>query len=128
MDVRWVPTDRTVKANLDQPKTKRNRVRRFALVTLSAGAISGVGAMFGIWPFSGLQVLATQLVQAAPANSAIQARTLFPPVPPVHQVVDVYDPPPAVAPAQYPRAPNPEPESGSDQHDDGSPSSGGGDN
>jgi outer membrane biosynthesis protein TonB len=97
------------------------------VVTLSAGVLAGVAAMLGIWPFSGLQVLATQLVHGD-APAMIQAHSLFPPVAPVHKTVDVYDPPrPQPAPPNPPSHPSPKPEPSPSPDHDPSPSPGGGD-
>jgi hypothetical protein len=94
---------------LREKQPTRNRTGRFAVLILGAGALSGIAAMLGVWPFGGLQVLVTHVIRGDETAAPIEARTLFPPVPPVHQVIDVYDPPPPVAPAPPAAQPAPQP-------------------
>ena len=69
-------------------KPRRNRLGLFALIALASGAVAGIVA------FGNLQTLATQIT--GPDRSvAFAAHTLFPPVPPVKKLVEVYDPAPA---------------------------------
>jgi hypothetical protein len=75
----------------------RRRARRYVALIFGAGIASGAAALAGIPPFGSLQGLLSPIAQflhPQPASVPIQASTIFPPVPPVHQVVDVYDPPP----------------------------------
>jgi hypothetical protein len=105
---------------LREKQPKRNRTGRFAVLILGAGALSGIGAMLGVWPFAGLQVLVTHVIQGDATVVPIEARTLFPPVPPVHQVIDVYDPPPPAPPAAKP-APQPPQATPTPRHEHPSP-------
>jgi hypothetical protein len=107
------------RVGLRDNQPKRNRVGRFAALILGAGAVSGIAAMLGVWPFAGLQVLVNQIVHGPPAGP-IEARTLFPAVPPVHQVIDVYDPPPPAPPAAKP-APQPPQVTPTPRHEHPSP-------
>ncbi len=117
MDVRWQPVDRSAER---QPK--RGRAARFAAIILSAGILSGVAAMLGIWPFSGLQALATTIVHGNPAAPA-SASGIFPAVPPQHKTVDVYDPPASSNPRQA-NPPATKPPASTPPHDDSSPEPG----
>lgn len=88
----------------------RSRARRYAALIFGAGIVSGTAALAGIPPFGSLQALIapiSQFLHPQPASGPIQASTIFPPVPPVHQVVDVYDPPPAPQPPRTGPAPHP---------------------
>jgi hypothetical protein len=86
--------DRTaVRFRESKRQTKENRVGWFALIVLTAGALAGVAALLGIWPFGGFQTLVTSVIYP-PTPAPVAAATLFPPVPPVRKVVDVYDPAP----------------------------------
>jgi hypothetical protein len=100
-----------VRAAIGHDHPKKNRTGGFALLILGAGGVSGVAALLGVPPFGNLQVFVKQIVQGPPSGP-IEARSIFPAVPPVHQVIDVYDPapppPPAAAPAP-PAAPAPKP-------------------
>ena len=69
-----------------QRKPARNRVVRFLLVTFGAGVAAAVIAIV----VAGMQTLVTQ---AFPGQDQISASSLFPPVPPQHRIVNVYDPP-----------------------------------
>jgi hypothetical protein len=108
MSVRRIAARAAIRAGLRDKEPKRNRTGRFALLILGAGALSGVAATLGVWPFGGLQLLVTQIVHGPPI-SPIEARTLFPAVPPVHQVIDVYDPAPPAPPAPPAAKPAPQP-------------------
>jgi hypothetical protein len=106
-----LPGTGSVKAGMQKREPKRNRAGLFAVITFGAGGISGLAAMAGIWPFSGLQAFlptigaASHLVTGDPSTQ-IQASSIFPAVPPIHKVIDVYDPPPP-APRQQPAPPQP---------------------
>lgn len=98
MGVRRITARARFKAGVGGNQTRRSRVGRFALLIFSAGALSGVAALLGVWPFGGIQVFVTRVFHGDSAV-AFEARSLFPPVPPLTQVIDVYDPaPPAGAP------------------------------
>ena len=88
---------------------KRTRLGRYLVFIFGAGVTSGMAAIAGIPPFGSFQALVgpvSATLRPMPANGPIAARTIFPPVPPVHKVVDVYDPPP---PARHsdPQPPKP---------------------
>ena len=83
-----------------------SRLGRNLLLILGAGVVSGMAALAGIPPFGSLQALVAPISQSLHPQAApvlIQASAVFPPVPPVHKTVDVYDPPPPAA------RPNPAP-------------------
>ena len=76
---------------------KRSRLGRYLVLIFGAGVVSGTAALAGIPPFGSLQALLapiSQLLHPQPPAAPIQASAIFPPVPPVHQIIDVYDPPP----------------------------------
>jgi hypothetical protein len=89
---------------------KRSRAWLFLLLTLGAGAVSGILALVGPALVTDVGAAITTHVPAA-TDPQIQASTLFPPVGPQHKVIDVYDPPaPArVAPPVAPPQPSPSP-------------------
>jgi hypothetical protein len=90
----------------DQPGRARNRTRQFLVLTLGAGAVSGIVALVGPALVTDVGAAITNHV-AATVPQTIQATALFPPVPPQHKVIDIYDPaPPArqAAPAPPPAA------------------------
>jgi hypothetical protein len=119
----------------------RSRLGRYLVLILGTGAVSGTAALAGIPPFGSLQALLapiSQLLHPQQAPTLIQASSIFPPVPPVHQTVDVYDPaPPAARPNPAPQppaiAPSPTPKAKAKAsptpplHSSPSPSPGGGD-
>jgi hypothetical protein len=88
---------KAVNGGTDQRDRKRSRVGRYLALVLGAGVVSGTAALAGIPPFGSLQALLapiSQLLHPQPPVAPIQASAIFPPVPPVHKIVDVYDPPP----------------------------------
>jgi hypothetical protein len=90
---------------------KRHRAWLFLLLTLGAGAISGILALIGPAVVTDVGATITTHVAATP-DPQIQASALFPPVGPQHKVIDVYDPPPparAAPPAPPAAAPHPSP-------------------
>jgi hypothetical protein len=107
MPVRRIAARAAIRAGSTDEQPKQNRTGRFAVLILGAGGVSGVAAMLGVWPFGSLQVFVSQIVHGPPSGP-IEARSIFPAVPPVHQVIDVYDPPP-VAPPPPPAAAAPKP-------------------
>jgi hypothetical protein len=122
----------------EQPERKRSRAGRYVLLIFGAGVVSGTAALAGIPPFGSLQALLapiSQLLHPPPPPTPIQASAIFPPVPPVHKVVDVYDPPPPAPratsapqpPAASPRpksSPSPRPSPSPPLHSTPSPSPG----
>jgi hypothetical protein len=101
VSVRRIAVRAANRAGSRDKESKPNRTGRFALLILGAGAVSGTAAMLGVWPFGSVQLFVKQIIQGPPAGP-IEARSIFPPVQPVHQVVNVYDPPPRAAPAPPP--------------------------
>lgn len=76
---------------------KRTRLGRYLVLIFGAGITSGVAALAGIPPFGSVQALlgpVSKSLHPTPPSSPILASAVFPSVPPVHKVVDVYDPPP----------------------------------
>jgi hypothetical protein len=96
----------------DQPGPVRNRTREFLLLTLGAGALSGLLALVGPGLVTGAGAAITTHVAATTAEP-IQASAVFPSVPAQHKVIDVYDPPPpatrAAPPPPAAAAPQPSP-------------------
>jgi hypothetical protein len=96
---------------------KRSRAGRYVVLIFGAGVVSGTAALAGIPPFGSLQALLapiSQLLHPQSPPAPIQAGAIFPPVPPVHKVVDVYDPPPPApraTSAPQPPAASPRPRS-----------------
>jgi hypothetical protein len=96
---------------------KRSRVGRYTMLIFGAGVVSGTAALAGIPPFGSMQALLapiSQLLHPQPPPAPIQASAIFPPVPPVHKVVDVFDPPPPApraTSAPQPPAASPQPRS-----------------
>jgi hypothetical protein len=94
---------------------KRTRAGRYIVLIFGAGVVSGTAALAGIPPFGSVQALlspVSQLRHPRPEPAPINASAIFPPVPPVHKVVDVYDPPPPAQksnPAPQPPATSPRP-------------------
>jgi hypothetical protein len=118
---------RTTRRDLPRRKPKRNRALLFGVLTLSAGAGAGIAALVATTLAVGVEALAKDFhVHRNAAAPVIAASTLFPPVPPVHKVVNVYDPP-ASPPYQMPKRQNPWPNSGHDspQPGDDAPAVGG---
>jgi hypothetical protein len=86
-----------VNGGAEQRDRKRSRLGRYVVLIFGAGVVSGTAALAGIPPFGSLQALLapiSELLHPQPPPIPIQASTIFPPVPPVHKVIDVYDPPP----------------------------------
>lgn len=78
---------------------KRGRLRAFLLLVLAAGAGAGVTALMAQSLLLDLQTFAID-VHDKTLVQTIEAKTLFPPVPPAHKTVDVYDPAPAAGPSK----------------------------
>jgi hypothetical protein len=93
---------RAARPGSDQPGPVRNRTRQFLVLTIGAGAASGLVALIGPALVTDVGAAITTHV-AAPAPDPIQASAVFPSVPPQHKVIDVYDPAPPVR--QAPPAP-----------------------
>jgi hypothetical protein len=86
---------------LNKAEPKRGRLRLFLSLVLAAGAASGVAALLANPLLFSVQTLAYDVHDHTSAQ-AINAKTLFPAVPPVHKTVDVYDPAPAAGPGKPP--------------------------
>lgn len=121
---------RAARVGDEQHERKRSRVRRYVVLIFGVGVVTGTAAMAGIPPFGSLQALlapVSHLIHPQPAPAQIQASAIFPPVPPVHRVVDVYDPPPpasqTTAPPQPPATtPTPKPKTSPSPRPRSSPS------
>jgi hypothetical protein len=91
-------------------KPRKNRVLRFIVLTLGSGVVAALLAIV----IAGIPTVLGVVFPAA-AQPEIKASALFPPVGPVHKVIDVYDPPPPRAaprpapPAAAPVRPTAEP-------------------
>lgn len=79
------------KAAARERKPSRNRVGHYLVVILGSGALAALLALL-------IAGIPTVLSVAFPATQQIQATQVFPSVSPVHQVVNVYDPPKYTAP------------------------------
>jgi hypothetical protein len=84
-------------ARLGSPRTraKRGGAWLFALLTFGTGAVAGMAVLVATTLLAAAQTLASDFAPYDYTASPIEATTLFPPVPAVHKVVNVYDPPPA---------------------------------
>ena len=108
MTVRKIAARGSARTGPESRPPKRNRAWLFFLLTLGAGAVSGILALIGPGLVTDVGAAITTHV-AATADPQIQASTLFPPVGPQHKVIDVYDPPPPVRVAPPAPAPQPSP-------------------
>lgn len=97
--IRRFTESRLTKPAVRDRRPARNRVVRFIVLCLGAGALAALLAIL-------LAVLPALIVLAFPTQPVpeIQASTLFPTPSPVHRVIDVYDPAP-VAPRPRPTQP-----------------------
>jgi len=96
--IRRLAIGRSMKAAPRDRKPRENRVVRFLVLTFGSGALAALVAI----AIAGVPTLLGLVFPTALAPE-IQASAIFPPVQPVHKVIDVYDPP-----KQAPR-PQPEP-------------------
>jgi len=96
--IRRLAIGRSVKEASRGRKPRKNRVVRFLVLTLGSGAIAALLAIV----IAGIPTVLGLVFPTRPAPQ-IQATAIFPPVQPVHKVIDVYDPP-----KQAPR-PQPQP-------------------
>lgn len=116
----------------EEEEPKRNRAFLFFFFTLGAGALSAIIALIGPGLVTDAGAVVTNAIVSNSPSSQIKAQTIFPAVPAVHKVVDVYDPapprrssqpappPPVAHPSPSPtpsRSPRPTP-SGSPPPDD----------
>jgi len=90
-------------------KPRENRVVRFLILTFGSGALAALLAI----AIAGVPTVLGLVFPTGPTPE-IQARSIFPPVQPVHKVIDVYDPPkeapgpqpePTAEPGQQPEPP-----------------------
>ena len=112
--IRRIAIGRSMKAALRERKPRRNRAARFLVLTLGSGALAALLAI----AIAGIPTVLGLVFPTGPAPQ-IQASAIFPPVPPVHKVIDVYDPPkpvfrplpkpPAAAPGPVRSSPTAEP-------------------
>jgi len=93
-------------------KTPRpNLVWLFGMLTLGTGAVTGFASLVIGSFLTDVQAATATYLHGNASADPIQAATLFPPVPPVTKVIDVYDPPPA---ALQPRPASRPPENASE--------------
>ncbi len=90
----WLRRKRALKV-AEARKPRRNSSATFSAVTLGAGAIAFLLALFGMGPFA-VQALVINLNQGS--STPIAASAFFPTPKPQHKVVNVYDPPPPNGP------------------------------
>lgn len=82
---------------------KRSRAAWYCVLVLSVGAFSGLAASFDVWPFGGLQAVASRQLRPAATSSQLQATAIFPTVGPLHEMLNLYDTaPPGTAPSAEP--------------------------
>ena len=93
-------------------KPRKNRVLRFLVLTLGSGVIAALLAIV----IAGVPTVLGLVFPTAPAPE-IKASAIFPPVQPVHKVIDVYDPP-KQAPRPQPRPSAPPPSEPAEPGDD----------
>ena len=112
MDLRK-PVDLRIVSTDARRQPSKNRTGLFVALTAGAGALCGVAALLGIGPFGAVHASANYARNIQTPAQPIEARALFPSVPPVTKIVNVNDPPRRSPEA----APRPEPPSpGSDDH------------
>jgi hypothetical protein len=104
MIVRLLAALRPARPTSRERKPRQNRAWRFMLITLGSGVLAAVTAI-GI---AGVPTVLS-LVIPAPTPVPINASALFPTVPALHKVVDVYDPAPKQAPQPKPVTPTANP-------------------
>jgi hypothetical protein len=124
MDVRKPVNLRLVSAD-NRRKPQKTRTGLFVALTAGAGAVCGLAAVLGVGPFSALHASANYAGGKQPVVTPIapiEARTLFPSVPPVTKVVNVSDAPMAPRPPEM--APKPEHETEGPKRETEGPSSG----
>lgn len=92
---------RSMKTAPRDRKPRKNRILRFLVLTVGSGALAALLAI----AIAGVPTVLGLVFPTSPAPE-IQSSAIFPPVQPVHKVIDVYDPP-----KQAPR-PQPEPPEG----------------
>ena len=107
MILRRLAIGRSMKTAPRDRKPRKNRALRFLVLTIGSGALAALLAI----AISGIPTVLGVVFPTGP-QPEIRANALFPPVKPVHKVIDVYDPP-----TQAP-APNPEPPESSEPGDD----------
>jgi hypothetical protein len=95
MTVRRIAIRGSARAGSPRNGAKRGGAWLFALLTLGIGAMAGMAALVATTLMAGVQALASDFAPYDYTASPIEATTLFPPVPAVHKVINVYDPPPA---------------------------------
>ena len=106
---------RSMKTAPRDRKPRKNRVVRFLILTVGSGALAALLAI----AIAGIPTVLGLVFPTGP-TPAIQAIAIFPPVQPVHRVIDVYDPPkqaprpqpkpaaaPTAEPSQQPEPPEP---------------------
>jgi len=100
---------RSMKTAPRDRKPRKNRVVRFLILTVGSGALAALLAI----AIAGIPTVLGLVFPTGP-TPAIQASAIFPPVQPVHKVIDVYDPPkqaptaaPTAEPSQQPEPPEP---------------------
>jgi hypothetical protein len=111
MIIRKLATRGKKRAASRRKEPRRNRAWLFLLVTSAAGVGSWIAALIGTSLLVNVGTLVTDVGAHDNGPQPIEARAAFPPVPPVHKVINVYDPPAAgpSAPASKPRPHSPTP-------------------
>lgn len=100
MMIRRLAIGRSMRTAPRDRKPRKNRLVRFLFLTFGSGALAALLAI----AIAGVPTVLGLVFPTGP-QPKIQASALFPPVPPVHRVIDVYDPP-KQAPAPNPRPPD----------------------
>lgn len=93
MIVRRLASRGVVRRGSTEEEPRRRRASRYLLIIFSAGALAGLASLLGVWPFGDVRAEIERWLYGTPPP--IQASSIFPAVQPVHQLVNVYDPPPA---------------------------------
>lgn len=99
MSVRKTAIRESARLGSPRKRAKRGGAWLFTLLTLGAGAVAGMAALVATTFLAAAQTLAGDFALYDYSASPIEATTLFPPVPAVHKVVNVYDHP-AVRPSR----------------------------
>lgn len=99
MIVRKLAIRGSARAGSEHQRTNRHRIWLFTWLTLGAGAVSGLIALFGASVLVQMQTVVID-VSGKTGVPAIEARALFPAVPATRKTVDVYDPAPPASPSK----------------------------
>jgi len=104
MSVRRITLGAAAQPDSGRAQPRRQRLGLLFILSLGGGGVAGVLAFIIIW--------VPTLYALANTNAPVPqlaAKTLFPPAAPIHNTVNVYDPPAYHAPAPAPAGSSPSP-------------------